>query len=259
MSLWIGWTGRMKRGARRLAAAGGDLLFPPQCVYCGGGLGERHTDASFCAACLHKLVPAVWNGCRRCGSRLAAEPSEDGSCPNCRNAALEFDRLIALGGYDEGLREAVLRMKRPLHDAISLAAGRLLAARCQELLAEERPSLIVPVPMFWARRLRRGGNSPEVLAGCLAKSLGAPARRGILVRCRHTSPQWGLTPEQRHENVRGAFRVRRPAAVKGARVLLVDDILTTGATCSEAAKMLKKAGAAAVAVAVVARASGASR
>jgi ComF family protein len=204
-------------------------------------------------------VPTAWNGCRRCGSRRGGEQPADGGCPVCRDADFAFDRLIALGSYDEGLRDAVLRMKRPSQDAISLAVGRLLAARCQELLADERPSLIVPIPMHWARRLRRGGNSPELLAGCLAESVGAPARRRVLVRCRHTSPQWPLTPQQRHANVRGAFRVRRPAAVKDARVLLVDDILTTGATCSEAARLLKAAGAATVAVAVVARASGAGR
>jgi len=79
-------------------------------------------------------------------------------------------------------------------------------------------------------------------------------RRSVLVRCRNTLPQASLAPSRRFENVRGAFHVRRPGAVRGARVLLVDDVLTTGATCSEAAKMLKEAGAAMVAVAVVARA-----
>jgi ComF family protein len=259
MAAWLGWTGRIKGGARRWAAAGCDLLFPPRCVSCGGGLTQGHSDVFLCAACLTKIVPTAWNGCRRCGSRLSGERPADGACQKCRDAVFAFDRIVALGGYDEGLREAVLRMKRPSQDAIALAVGRLLAARCQELLADVRPSLIVPIPMHWARRLRRGGNSPEVLAGCLAEAFSAPARRHVLVRCRHTSPQWPLTPQQRHENVRGAFRVRRPDAVKGATVLLVDDILTTGATCNEAARRLKQAGAATVAVAVVARASSASR
>src|SRR5208337_3531144 len=107
-----------------------DLLFPPRCVYCGGGLGQEHSDVLLCAACLTKLVPTAWNGCRRCGSRLSrtemsgplsGEPSGDGACPVCRGAPFAFDRLIALGGYDEGLRDAVLRMKRPSQDAISLA------------------------------------------------------------------------------------------------------------------------------------------
>ena len=107
--------------------------------------------------------------------------------------------------------------------------------------------------MFWTRRLRRGKNNPEILASCLAKHLGISMRRNALVRCRNTPPQAGLPPSQRFLNMRGAFRVRRPEFVKNPRVLLVDDVLTTGATCSEAAKVLKKAGAALVAVAVVAR------
>lgn len=81
-------------------------------------------------------------------------------------------------------------------------------------------------------------------------------KRGVLIRSRNTLPQAELTPQRRFQNVQGAFHVRRPAAVKNARILLVDDVLTTGATCSEAAKMLKQAGASLVAVAVVAKAQG---
>ena len=150
-------------------------------------------------------------------------------------------------------------MKRPMHDALSVAMGRLLVERRRERLAGVRADVIVPIPMFWGRRLGRGKNSPELLAGCLAKSLGVPLRTTILVRRRNTLPQAGLAPSRRFENVRGAFRVRRPDAVKDARVLLVDDVLTTGATCSEAADVLKQAGAAMVAVAVVARAEGAAK
>jgi ComF family protein len=145
-------------------------------------------------------------------------------------------------------------MKKPKHDMLSAAFGRLLAERRRELLLEIRPDIIVPIPMHWIRRLGRGKNNPEMIASCLAKPLRIPVRRGILVQCRNTPPQTGLPLSKRFQNVRGAFRVRRPNAVKGARVLLVDDVLTTGATCSEAAKMLKKAGAALVAVAVIARA-----
>jgi len=147
-------------------------------------------------------------------------------------------------------------MKRPAHDRLSLAIGRLLAGRRGEQLAGIRADVIVPVPMFWWRRFRRGKNNADVLAHCLAKSLGVPMRRRVLVRRRNTQPQAGLPPSRRFLNVQGAFRVRRPRAVENARVLLVDDVLTTGATCSEAAKMLKQAGAAMVAVAVAARAQG---
>jgi ComF family protein len=147
-------------------------------------------------------------------------------------------------------------MKRPSHGALSVAMGRLLAQRRRERLIEVQADVVIPIPMFWRRRLGRGTNSPEVLASCLGKSLGIPVRRRVLVRHRNTLPQADLSPSRRFQNVRGAFRVRRGDALKDARVLIVDDVLTTGATCSEAAKMLKQAGAAWVAVAVVARAQG---
>jgi predicted amidophosphoribosyltransferase len=109
--------------------------------------------------------------------------------------------------------------------------------------------------MFWTRRLRRGTNSPEALAQTLGRQLGVPVR-GLLRRRRNTLPQAPLPPRERFRNVRGAFALRKSGALDGIRILVVDDILTTGATCSEAAGVLKAAGAAWVGVVVVARAHG---
>jgi ComF family protein len=248
------WLRHVGKGLGDVKRSWCDLLFPPRCVYCGEDLADPRQEWHLCASCFTKVVPATWHGCNRCGSEIAGDdPAPDG-CQSCRQAKLCFDSVIPLGGYHSGLRAAVLRMKHPSHDALSVAMGRMLAERQRERLTEFRADMIVPVPMYWGRRLGRGKNSPELLASCLAKTLGAPVRTTILVRRRNTLPQTGLPPSQRFENVRGAFRVRRPDAVKDARVLLVDDVLTTGATCSEAADTLKQAGAAAVAVAVVARA-----
>lgn len=147
-------------------------------------------------------------------------------------------------------------MKRPSQQAVSIALGRLLVQRRGEQLRGCRADLIVPIPMFWTRRIRRGVNNPDVLADVLGKSLGVPVRKDVLVQCRRTLPQHHLPRSRRFQNVRDAFRVRGPEAIHGGRVLLVDDVLTTGATCSEAAKVLKQAGATAVMVAVIARAHG---
>ncbi len=170
---------------------------------------------------------------------------------------MKFDEVIALGGYDDAIRDAVLRMKRPNDDFLSAAMGELLALQRGDDLSQLKPDLVVPIPMYWTRRLRRGTNSPGILARRVARFCGAPFRR-VLVRGRNTLPQAGLPPRQRWKNVRGAFRVRNSRRVCGRRILLIDDILTTGATCSEAADVLKRAGAAAVAVAVIARAQGAN-
>jgi len=146
-------------------------------------------------------------------------------------------------------------MKQPSHDALSAAMGRLLAARREERFAALKIDLVVPIPMYWMRLLRRGTNSPEVLSRCLGQHLGVPVCR-LLSRRRNTLPQADLSPRERFHNVRGAFRVKGRCRLQGRRILLVDDILTTGATCSEAAAVLKEAGAEMVVAAVIARAQG---
>ena len=169
---------------------------------------------------------------------------------------LRFDTVIPLGGYHEGLRDAVLRMKRPADDSLSLAIGRLLVERRREQLAGDRGGPDCADPHVLGAPASSGQEQPRRDRALSGEIAGDSVRHGVLIRRRNTPPQAGLAPSRRFQNVRGAFRVRRPEAVKNARVLLVDDVLTTGATCSEAAKMLKQAGAAMVAVAVVARAQG---
>ena len=154
------------------------------------------------------------------------------------------------------MRAVVLRMKRSKGEVLSHAMGDLFVLRRRTELDELDPDVIVPVPMYWTRRLRRGANSPEILARRIGRALRVTVEARLLARRRNTLPQADLPPRKRFLNVRGAFRVRSGYDLEGCRVLLVDDILTTGATCSEAAKMLKQAGAKAVAAAVLARAEG---
>jgi len=169
---------------------------------------------------------------------------------------LHFDTVVSLGPYHGELKSAVLRMKRPDGEVLAETMGILYYHdRLNDVLALN-PELVVPVPMHWARRLHRATNSAELLAAALSGRLRLRYNPRALIRCRNTLPQRDLPPMKRFQNVRGAFRLHHSAGVKAARVLLVDDILTTGATCSEAAKVLKDAGAAMVAVAVLARAEG---
>jgi predicted amidophosphoribosyltransferase len=168
----------------------------------------------------------------------------------------------------------VLRTKRLTHESLTKALGRLLAERRGAELATFHTDLIVPIPMHWGRRLWRGVNNTQLLAEELGRRLGKPVAHRLLLRRRPTKPQKDLLLPERFANLHGAFRLRserhafgtlrlpfraahgmcRIHGCKGSHVLLVDDILTTGATCSEAARVLKAAGAAAVAVAVLARA-----
>lgn len=247
---------RLRRSGAGLATAGLGLLYPPRCACCDAEMLPAGDDLLLCDDCRLLMGPDLWRGCTFCGAIGATDGRSPGRCGLCRKTPLKLDITIPLGAYLDDLREVVLRMKRPSHDGLSAAMGRLLALRRGRQLAELRADLIVPVPMYWIRQLGRGTNSAEILARSLGQSLGIPVGRRVLRRRRNTLPQADLSPRERFRNVRGAFAVRAGYHLESARVLLVDDILTTGATCSEAAGMLKQAGAIVVAAAVLARAQG---
>jgi ComF family protein len=161
-----------------------------------------------------------------------------------------------LGSYDDALRDIVLRMKNAEGDSLSLAMGRLLAKTRDRRLAEVGADVVAPIPSHWRRRVVHRTNSAAILAEVLSGRLRVPLAERLLRRSRYTVRQSDLSPTDRWSNVRRAFAVRTGYHLKEAHVLLVDDVLTTGATCSEAAKVLRKAGAAKVTVAVLARAVG---
>ncbi|MEX0677697.1 MAG: ComF family protein [Pirellulales bacterium] len=239
--------------ARRWLGLGLDLVFPPVCACCRDAV-EPGSFAPVCAACRAALVDAR-PGCPRCGASIppGGDPQK---CARCRDKRFHFDRVSRLGVYQGALRSAVLRIKRSHQRALAVALAELLAESAAAPLAALAPDVVVPVPMHWTRKLWRGANSPDAIAKRLAAHLGLPARPDLLVRCRRTAPQASLSHSRRRANVRGAFRARRDPDLPGARILLVDDIMTTGATVDEAAKILSKSGARVVAVAVLARAEG---
>jgi ComF family protein len=185
---------------------------------------------------------------------LAERATPQEGCIHCHGRSFSFERAFALGTYDGELRAAILRMKRPTADTLSLAMGRLLAGFLASQLSAAPPDLVVPIPMHWSRRLARGANSPELLAEAVASSWRIPYYPGLLARTRNTLPQFELPPRDRFRNVRGAFQVRIGYDLSDARVLILDDILTTGATASDAARALRIRGANSVVVAVLARA-----
>jgi len=256
-----GMLGPAVRRVKRWTAATGsrfalNLLFPPRCARCDADLGERPGRLLLCRACREAIVPEAWSGCLRCGASVPAELPPRPSCGWCKAMRLAMDRTVVLGAYQEDLRELVLRLKRFSGESLATVLGQVLWHCRKGPLREFRPDVVVPVPMHWTRRLARGVNNPDIVAPELAQRLGVPVESGALRRIRNTLPQANLPPSKRFRNVRNAFRVRAGYDLRGARVLVVDDILTTGATASEAARVLKGAGVAMVAVAVLARAEG---
>lgn len=244
---------RSPQQVRRLGALLLNLVYPGVCACCQSPI-EVSQGVALCEVCRAELLrPRV--ACPRCGSQLAPGTTGD-PCPRCRDLRLKFTRAVCLGGYEGLMRTSVLRMKRPADRPLAVALGEHLATLVATDFAAGAIDVVMPVPMHWSRRVWRGANSPEVLAAAIAHRLRVPTTSQLLVRRRRTIPQATLSPGRRRANVRGAFFVHPHRDLSGARVLLVDDILTTGATLNEAAKTLRKAGCAQVAVAVLARAEG---
>ncbi len=249
---WLRGTAQAARLLAGMGRAVRDLVYPPLCLVCDADLGE--SDARFCAACLAEIASRADEPvCQRCAATVGPYTDTSAGCPECRGHGLRFDAAVRLGRYTGKLRRCCLDFKLSRNELLAPALARVLMERRGEALRACAAGLVVAVPLHFMRRLQRGFNQAESLARHIAAELQVPHRSRILKRTRTTLPQSELKRDDRLENVRGAFRARPAAELRGATVLLVDDILTTGATCSEAARALKALGARRVVVVVLAR------
>jgi len=227
-----------------------ELLVPPCCHFCAIGIFEPRTQ--FCAACELALLGDVAPTCSRCAATLGPHLAPVTDCSLCRGHSLAFEGVCRLGEYDGKLREAVLMLKDGWNETLAEVLGRSLAPRIQAAWPGEPLTAVVPIPLHWWRRFRRGYNQSAAIAHGAAEILGVPVA-SWLRRRKATAPQYSLSATARKENVKDAFEVCSPS-VTGAKILLIDDVLTTGSTCHEAARCLLAAGADSVKVAVLARA-----
>lgn len=234
------------------------ILFPSDCRLCNTPLVSV-SRLPVCPQCLESISPIRLAQCVLCGERLA--PAQlligSGRCPACCEYPPNFDRAVSYGEYEAGLRQLihVLKYDRVLPAAKPL--GRLLAYSIDELhLPTEHPRpLLIPVPLHSSKRRERRFNQAELIARAALKCLPSDFKvdSRVLVRKRETRSQVGLDREARIQNMRGAFRVAAPERIAGRTVIVVDDVMTTGSTVSECARVLKRAGAEKVFAATVAR------
>ncbi len=239
------------RGFRGLAELAFPLVFPDECRVCGEVL-RGVSRVPVCSRCLGDPQPlAAEFFCIACRTPfLNRFPlDENGRCPLCRLGLTGFDAVYSYGSYEGSLRKLIHLFK---YDKIYTLARPLAGFLARVLPREERFDFIVPMPLHWRRRWERGFNQSEMLAQEIAKKWNVPLRRPIR-RVKATAPQAGLTNAKRRVNVGGAFAVKQRARFDGARVLLVDDVLTTGSTAAACARVLKRAGAAHVALLALAR------
>ncbi|MBF0190676.1 MAG: ComF family protein [Magnetococcales bacterium] len=216
-----------------------DGLFPPGCPLCHVSVSGVHT---LCLDCLDGLPPAPENHCLRCG-RSTGRP--EAGCAGCLNDAEASDAVYFAFQYEGLAARLILGFKFADRSEWGVLLGRLCWERLGRALEWERPEWVIPMPLHPWRLLGRRYNQSALLAGELACRLGSPLVTDVLYRRRRTRPQTLLDAKSRRDNVRGVFRVQG-SGVRGRVVMLVDDVMTTGATLAAAVAVLKKAGAARV-------------
>jgi len=190
--------------------------------------------------------------CDRCAAKIPEIPGSAATCHRCRKDKVRFDYTFAMGRYEGLLSELLLRMKSDRSEQLAHSFGKMLTIRFRDRLRQNLPDAIVPIPSSPWRRLYNGTNSSNALATVLSGLLNVPVVR-LLWKNPNTRRQLGLSRVGRIRNMRGGLRLKAGYHLENPHMLIVDDVMTTGATCSEATKVLKRAGASRVSVMVVAR------
>jgi ComF family protein len=223
-----------------------DLALPPRCAACDL---PAWSSQGLCALCAARVPPPVAR-CRRCG-RPTGPFARQAPCARCTDDDRRLDGVVAAHDYAGVARDLVLALKFRGRAPAALLLGRAVAERIR---AYGVPGdLVVPVPLSGRRRRQRGYDQAVLLARVVGRELGLDTDVRALRRRRHTPPQVGLSRSRRRRGPRGAFRARR-SRVRGRSVLLVDDVLTSGATAGACAVALRRAGTASVVAAVACRA-----
>lgn len=231
---------------------GAELLFPSACLHCGIRLGA-HRDVRLCPACAAMLRPIGDRCCSRCGLPLDTAVAAGHHCGDCLRGLFIFQRARALFEYGEPVAGLILQLKFSGERAVLSTLGRL----AEEAGIRERldpPDLVLPVPLHPARLRRRGFNQALVIARAVFPQWRDQLKAELLIRQRPTIAQSRLNGQARRHNLGGAFAVTAPNLVRNAKILLVDDVLTTGTTVNECTRCLLAAGAASVEVFTLARA-----
>lgn len=218
-----------------------DFIWPRRCELCGRPVDRRGRHV--CADCVNRLPFIPTRGCcKRCG-RDAVGLDAEFECEECKAFKPSYDRVASVMRMDGAAREMLNAYKFRYHYWLRDDLVEWMAAAVNARFRADEIDVVLAVPLTWKRLLNRGYNQCRVLAKPLAKILGKPCPPFVMKRVNAPRQQARLSEEERRKNVVGTFAVRRPEVVRGKVVLVVDDVMTTGSTLSECARVLKKAGA----------------
>lgn len=238
------------RGLEALAS----VLFPLHCLLCESPV-DSYKNAAVCPQCWGKIRPLPDSLCVRCGYPFLffSGASAVTLCGPCRRNYYYFDFARAVSVFEEPLREIIHSFKYKKRLSLSRPLAQRLADSYLRMAAQFDVEGVVPVPLHPSRRRERGFNQAEAMARHFCRRVNLPLLGGSLSRIRPTLIQAGLSRRGRRLNMKGAFYIKQPEILRGKKILLMDDVFTTGATLNECSRILKEAGVARVSVLTLAR------
>lgn len=235
-----------------------DVIYPPRCPICGNffkkelcrGENGAHAFCPLCNADFRRITSPL---CTTCGTPFGSKEDDDHLCEDCIRKRPYFKSARAPYLYEGAIMTAIHRFKYAPKGLLADSLGPILAEFAHDWLRETNQFLAIPVPLHPRRLRERGFNHSLLLARHVAAKLTTQLDFLALRRVRYTAPQTGLKKKERQKNVRRAFQVMEPEAVKDREILLVDDVATTGSTLNECARALKRAGSKEIMCIVLAR------
>ncbi|WP_437227303.1 ComF family protein [Planctomicrobium sp. SH661] len=247
---------RLIQLVREVAQSGMEFVYPRSCHWCSELLPRDPGESlRFCTRCLKELAPVIPDRCQICSAPVGPNLNTEQGCIHCKRERMKYHSVISLGPYQGDLRVACLKCKQPGTSSLTSALTELTFERNLESLRNLKAEIVIPVPHFWLQRL--SSDHPAMsMAECLGRKLKIPVDRLTLRKVRSTDKQQTLSASARKGNLNRAFRVSGKSRIQGRRVLLVDDILTTGITADRCTRELLGSGASQVDVVVLARSLG---
>ena len=226
-----------------------DIIYPKNCIFCKKGIFDKKSGFYLCQDCFESIEKNLPPFCSRCGRHLEAPETEIGICKGCKGRKFYFDCSFSVCIFDGKIKELIHKFKYSNRTMLDKVFARLIFDFVMNFnIPISEYDIILPVPLHPVRLREREYNQCELLAKELAKFFPIEISRKDVVRTKNTKSQISLDKSARWENIKGAFNVRSEDKFKDRNVLIIDDLITTGATASEIAFSLKKSGAKKVSV-----------